>query len=263
MLASVALAADRLRLAGRTGTPCEPVRDVLGDTDIALAYQVQRELTERRIAEGARIVGHKIGLTSIAVQRQLGVDQPDFGVLFDDMLWEESRPIPVGRLLQPKAEAEIAFVLAEDLDQALTPQRIRAAVAYAVPALEIVDSRVRDWDISITDTVADNASSGLFVLGPGRASLDDFEPAHVTMSMSLDGAEVSRGDGRACLGDPLHALAWLARIARELRTQLRQGDVVLSGALGAMVAVLPGSNVKAEISILGRVSASFATGEAA
>jgi 2-keto-4-pentenoate hydratase len=263
MTTLISSAADRLHEAERTGTPCEPVRDVLGDTDIALAYRVQRELTERRIADGARIVGHKIGLTSTTVQRQLGVDRPDFGVQFDDMLWDEARPIPVGRLLQPKAEAEIAFVLAEDLDQALTPQRIRAAVAYALPALEIVDSRVRDWDISITDTVADNASSGMFVLGHGRASLDEFEPAEVTMSMSLDGAEVARGDGRACLGDPLHALASLARTARELGTPLRQGDVVLSGALGAMVAVLPGSNVEAEISGLGRVSASFATGEAA
>jgi 2-keto-4-pentenoate hydratase len=263
MTTSVATAADRLREAALTHTPCAPVRDLLGTTDIALAYRVQRTLTEARLADGARIVGHKIGLTSPAVQRQLGVDRPDFGVLFDDMLWDESRPIPAGRLLQPKAEAEIAFILAEDLDDGeLTPQRIRAAVDYAVPALEIVDSRIRDWDISITDTIADNASCGLFVLGRGRASLDDFEAAAAIMSMRMDGVEVSRGDGRACLGDPLTALAWLARTARQVGTALRKGDVVLSGALGAMVSVSPGSCVEAEISVLGRVSVSFATGEA-
>ncbi|MEO6885314.1 MAG: 2-keto-4-pentenoate hydratase, partial [Jatrophihabitantaceae bacterium] len=146
-------AAARLQEATRTTTPCGPVRDLLGDTDIALAYDVQRVLTQDRLDAGARIVGRKIGLTSPAVQQQIGVDRPDFGVLFDDMLIPEDVEVPSERLLQPKAEAEIAFVLSADLDEDdLDVGKVRAAVDYAVAALEIVDSRVAGWDIVITDT---------------------------------------------------------------------------------------------------------------
>jgi 2-keto-4-pentenoate hydratase len=260
-------AATRLQRATATGIPCGPVRDLLGSTDIALAYDVQSVLTRARVDAGARIVGRKIGLTSPAVQKQIGVDRPDFGVLFDDMLVAEDHDVPSERLLQPKAEAEIAFVLAADLDSAdldhddLAVAAVRAAVDYAVAALEIVDSRVQGWDIAITDTVADNASSGMYVLGAERVALADFAPVEVTMSLSKDGTVVSTGNGAACLGDPLNALVWLARTAREFGSPLRAGDVVLSGALGAMVAVEPGSQVTAELSTLGRVSATFSTKE--
>lgn len=259
----VRVAGERLAAAAASGSPCAPVRDLLGDTDLALAYEVQQVLTRHRRSGGARIVGRKIGLTSPAVQRQLGVDRPDFGVLFDDMQCTPDEPVPAGRLLQPKAEAEIAFILGANLDAGpLDVDEVRGAVDYAVAALEIVDSRVRGWDIMITDTVADNASSGLFVLGTNRVRLADFEPAEVSMALTKDGTVVSRGDGRACLGDPLNALAWLARTAREFGSPLRGGDVVLSGALGPMVAVEPGSQVIAELSTLGRVTATFSTREA-
>ncbi|MFC7592128.1 2-keto-4-pentenoate hydratase [Nonomuraea antimicrobica] len=155
-------AVDRLADAASTGRPCRPVRDLV--TDIPSAYEVQRRLNARRRA--APVTGRKIGLTSPAVQRQLGVDQPDFGVLFADM--EVSGHTRADRLLQPKIEAEIAFVLAADLTGDLDAAAVRAAVEYAVPALEIVDSRIADWDITITDTVADNASSGLYALGSER-----------------------------------------------------------------------------------------------
>ena len=258
----VEASASRIQQAQLTGQPCAPVRDLLGDADIALAYEVQQRLTAQRLAGGARVVGRKIGLTSPAVQRQLGVDQPDFGVLFDDMLVPAGEAVAAGRLLQPKAEAEVAFVLAEDLDlPGVDAARARAAVAYAVAALEIVDSRIRDWDIRITDTVADNASSGLFVLGGTEVSIADLEPADVTMTLHKDGALASAGDGRACLGDPLAALAWLARTAHEYGAPLRAGDVVLSGALGPMVAVEPGDRIVADLSTLGRVSATFAEKE--
>ncbi|KAB2340203.1 2-keto-4-pentenoate hydratase [Actinomadura rudentiformis] len=260
--AAVTDAARRLTEAGASGVPCAPVRDLIGATDVRAAYAVQGRLAQARLAAGARRVGRKIGLTSPAVQRQLGVDQPDVGVLFDDMDVSAAARVPSGRLLQPKAEAEIAFVLGADLDDGdLDDGQVRAAVDHAVAALEIVDSRIAGWDITITDTVADNASSGLFVLSGRRSTLKEFEPRDVTMRMFLDGDPVSEGTGAACLGDPLAALAWLARTVRDLGEPLRAGEVVLSGALGPMVAVGPGDTVHAELSGLGPVTAVFSAQE--
>ncbi|WP_344111953.1 2-keto-4-pentenoate hydratase [Terrabacter aerolatus] len=205
------------------------------------------------------MVGRKIGLTSPAVQEQLGVDQPDFGVLFDDMDVSALPEVPMRGLLQPRVEAEVAFVLGADLDGAdLDLEVVRAAVDYAVAALEIVDSRVAGWDIRITDTIADNGSSALFVLGRDRMTLEELEPVSVTMQMHADGTLVSEGNGAACLGDPLNALLWLARTAQQLGDPLRAGHVVLSGALGPMHAVTPGSTVRADITGLGSVAVSFA-----
>ena len=258
--AAIRTAADRLRRAAEGSTPCAPVRDLIGAADVAAAYAVQSVNIEARRQAGATVVGRKIGLTSPAVQQQLGVDQPDFGWLLDDMDLTGADEVPMELLLQPKAEAEIAFVLKEDLDEGpLDDAQIRGAVDYAVAALEIVDSRVTGWDIAFGDTVADNASSGLYVLGTERRTLAEFEPIEVTMSMSIDGVEVSTGDGAACLGNPLNALAWLARTAREYGEPLRAGQVVLSGALGPMRDVTPGSTVTAAINGLGSVTARFST----
>lgn len=261
-LAGVIEAADLLAAAADSATPTAPVRALLGDSDIAAAYAVQQELVRRRVAAGAVIVGRKIGLTSPAVQQQLGVDQPDFGVLFADMDMSGTALVPSERLLQPKAEAEIAFILKTDLDgNDFAPERIREAVSYAAPAIEIVDSRIADWDLTIADTVADNASSGLFVLGPGRVTLDDFEPKDVTMRMYADDELVSEGTGSACLGDPLNALTWLALTAAAYGNPLRAGQIVLSGALGPMVAAPPGTRIRADISALGEVSTAFSLKE--
>src|SRR3954470_14650582 len=256
--AAATAAVDRLERAAHTRVPCDPVRDLIGADDIDLAYAVQRQLTERRLAEGARIVGRKIALTSPAVQRQLGVDRPDFGVLFADMDVSRLPAVPSGRLLQPRTEAEVAFVLAEDLGEgSFDAAQVRAAVAYAVAALEIVDSRIAGWDITFGDTVADNASSGLFVLGERRLTLEEFEPVEVRMVLRLGNEVVSEGSGAACLGDPLLALAWLARTAADLGDPLRAGQIVLSGALGPMVATPPGSSVSADLGPLGPVTATF------
>lgn len=253
-------AVDRLSTADRARIPCAPVRDLLGETDLALAYEVQRRLTENRLRAGARVVGRKIGLTSPAVQRQLGVDRPDFGVLFDDMDVSGQETVSFECLLQPKIEAEVAFVLGSDLDgDDLGLPTVRAAVEYATAALEIVDSRIANWNITITDTIADNASSGLYVLGERKVPLSEFEPVDVTMSLYVDGGLASEGTGAACLGDPLEALLWLAQTAQEFGNPLRAGQVVLSGALGAMVPVRPGTIVRAEISTLGSVEAVFTT----
>jgi 2-keto-4-pentenoate hydratase len=254
------LAAERLITAARTVTATAPVRDVLGATDIALAYDVQNALTSARLAAGATIVGRKVGLTSPAVQAQLGVDQPDFGVLFDDMVVPDGGAVDIAALIAPKVEAEVAFVLKADLNgdpESIDAATAAAAVDYAVAALEIVDSRVAGWDITITDTVADNASSALFVLGATRVTLDEFAPVDVTMTLDKNGERASAGNGAACFGDPLNALAWLARTASEYGSPLRGGDVVLSGALGPMVIAEPGSHIVADISTLGRVSVTF------
>jgi 2-keto-4-pentenoate hydratase len=253
----IAAAADRLAAATLTGCPTPPVRDILGSTDVAAAYAVQDEVNKRRAASGARVVGRKIGLTSPAVQKQLGVAEPDFGVLFDVMRHPDGGHVATSQLLQPKVEAEVAFVLASDLDGHLDLDAVRAAVAYAVPALEIVDSRVVDWDITIVDTVADNGSSAMFVLGADQLSLDVFEPKEVEMTMTIDEQVVSEGTGAACLGDPLEALLWLARTAQAYGDPLRAGQVVLSGALGPMAPVAAGNAVRAEIGPLGSVSINF------
>ncbi|AWK75546.1 2-keto-4-pentenoate hydratase [Rhodococcus oxybenzonivorans] len=255
---AVAAAAERLSIAAATSAPCAPVRDLIGTDDAAAAYAVQERIVADRLAAGASVVGRKIGLTSPAVQQQLGVDQPDFGVLFDDMRCAEAVPIPLSRLLQPKVEAEIAFVLDHDLvDGPLDDAQIRGAVDYAVAALEIVDSRITGWDITFGDTVADNGSSGLFVLGADRRTLDSFDPVAAQMQMLIDDTEVSTGTGAACLGDPLRALAWLARTAREFGQPLLSGQVILSGALGPMAVIDTAGTVRADITGLGSVTATF------
>lgn len=255
---AVAKAADRLRRAEATGAPVAPIRDLIGSGDIRAAYAVQTILAEERVAAGAVVVGRKIGLTSKAVQAQMGVDQPDFGILFDEMAHPDGATIPFAAVLQPRAEAEIAFVLKDDLvDGDLDRDQVRTAIDYGVAALEICGSRIEDWDISFADTVADNASAGAFVLGTERRRLDEFDPAAVEMSMSLDGELVSTGIGAASLGDPVNAVVWLARKARELGNPLRGGQVILSGAMGPMRPITPGSTVRCTVTGLGTVGASF------
>ncbi|GAB7003328.1 fumarylacetoacetate hydrolase family protein [Nocardioides sp. AN3] len=259
---AIAEAALRLREAAKSGHAVAPVRDLIGRDDVEAAYAVQRINVDARLADGAIVVGRKIGLTSEAVQQQIGVDQPDFGVLLDDMAFGDGDAVPFGAVLQPRAEAEVAFVLGEDLAEGeLDDEQVRGAIDYAVAAIEVCGSRVADWDISFGDTVADNASSGVYVLGGERKTLDDFTPAEVTMSMTIDGVEVSVGNGAACLGDPLNAVAWLARKAREFGDPLRAGQVILSGALGPMRPITPGADVTVSISGLGTVSATFPSEE--
>jgi 2-keto-4-pentenoate hydratase len=240
-------AADRLQEAAQTGTPCRPVRDQL-PVDLEAGYAVQQILTARALFAGREIVGRK-------------VDQPDLGVLFDDMAVADGATVDVDRLLQPRIEAEIAMVLGEDLGRDdLSPERVRAAVDSVVVALEIVDSRIAGWDISIVDTVADNASSGLFVLGRAAVPLGGLDLSQVRMSMREEDQEVSSGTGADCLGDPLTALTWLAVAARDLGAPLRAGDVVLSGALGPMVPVRPGATYVADVTGLGSVTVHFSGG---
>ncbi|SFI16366.1 2-keto-4-pentenoate hydratase [Nocardioides psychrotolerans] len=258
---AVPAAVDRLAQAQETRTPCAPVRDLIGTDDLPAAYAVQRGLVQRRLAAGATVVGRKIGATSEAVQRQLGVDRPDFGYLLDEMDVSAQSPVSMARLLQPRVEAEVAFVLSDDIapgtEDEITLELVRAAVEVALPALEIVDSRIADWAITFTDTVADNASSGLFVVGSEGRTLDDFSPVDVVMSLKINGEERSSGTGAACLGDPLEALRWLAVQAFRFGDPLRAGHLILSGALGPFVPFAPGDRVEASISGFAPLVAQF------
>jgi 2-keto-4-pentenoate hydratase len=251
--------AAQLRECYVTGQTCAPVRDLLPGGDAMAAYAVQEANTRLWLQQGRRLVGRKIGLTSAAVQKQLGVDQPDFGMLFFDMAVADGEPIGCGKVLQPKAEAEVAFILEHDLAiEQPTVADLMRAIAYAVVAIEIVGSRIANWDIRLVDTVADNASSGLFVLGDTRRRLDALDLRKARMEMTRAGHVVSSGTGEACLGHPLNAALWLARKMIEVDRPLRAGDVILSGALGPMVTANPGDVFEASVQDLGSVRAAFA-----
>lgn len=251
--------AVRLRAAYDTYKPIEPVRGELPAGDVGAAYAVQKVNTDYWVGQGRTIVGRKIGLTSEAVQRQLHVDQPDFGALFDDMQLTDGAVIPFLAVLQPRAEAEVALVMKAPIDDPnVTFKEFAAAVDHLLPAIEVVGSRIAGWDITIVDTVADNASSGMFVLGTTPVAPTGVELVGATMSMALDGQVVSTGSGAACLGHPYHAGLWLARRMITEGTPLRAGDVVMSGALGPMKDLAPGSTAVAVIEGLGTVSVSRA-----
>jgi 2-keto-4-pentenoate hydratase len=255
--------AGLLRTAEEQRVPCAPLRERIlaaaGEDDpVACAYAVQQHNAQRRIDAGARVVGRKIGLTSAAVQKQLGVDSPDFGILFADMAFGDGEEIPLARTLQPKVEAEIALVLERDLThERHTFADLVSATAYALPAIEVVGSRIENWNIRLLDTVADNASSGAFVLGSRPVRLGRLDLAGCAMTMERRGETVSSGSGAACLANPLNAAVWLADMMVRVGTPLRAGDVLLTGALGPMVAVAAGDQFTARIDGLGELRAVF------
>jgi 2-keto-4-pentenoate hydratase len=256
---STKAAAALLKAAHASGQPVAPLRDRLSKADLDSAYAIQEFNTRAWLAEGRRLVGRKIGLTSLAVQAQLGVDQPDFGMLFADMAVGDGELVALGRLIQPKVEAEVALVIGRDLThERHTYADIIGAIEYALPAIEIVDSRIENWNIKFVDTVADNASSGLFVLGGRPVKMSDIDLTTCAMEMKRGEEIVSRGNGRACLGSPLNAAVWLADVMARCGRPLLAGDIVLTGALGPMVAVKPSERFDVSIEGLGKVSALFA-----
>lgn len=251
-------AAQKIRNAWKNGKTIKPVRTSLPKKDLDAAYAVQQMNTEYWVKQGRRVVGRKIGLTAKAVQTQLGVDQPDYGMLFADMCVVDGDEIPFDAVSQPKAEAEIALVLEYDLmDDQLTGLDLIDSVAYALPAIEVVGSRIAKWDIDIVDTIADNASSGMFVLGTRPVGLHDLDLRLCGMVMENRGDQVSVGAGVACLGNPLNAALWLARKMAEVGTPLQAGDVIMTGALGPMAPIGPGDVLEARIEGLGSVRAAF------
>ena len=250
--------AARLRSAYDTGAVA-PLRDGLDPVDVDGAYAVQTINTRYWEAQGRRIVGRKAGLTAKAVQQQLGVDQPDFGALFEDMRIDDGGVLGVARTIQPKAEAEIAFVLERDLtDPEISREEVARAVASVHAAIEIVDSRIADWKITFADTVADNGSSAFFVLGKDARKLNGLDIYSCGMVTEVNGEIASLGVGAAALGHPLNAACWLARTLAGGGEPLRAGDVLLTGALGPMVTLTRGDHVKAVVGGIGEVSFSYA-----
>jgi 2-keto-4-pentenoate hydratase len=253
--------ADELWEADRTATPVAPLTDRHPDLELHDAYAIQTINIDRRTDAGERVIGRKVGLTSRPMQVMLGVDEPDFGVLTDRMMVEDADLIPLGRLVQPRVEAELAFVMETDLaGPGVTTGGALAAIAGALPSVEIVDSRVADWKIKLVDTVADNASSGLLVLGGRMRRVEDLDLRLLGVAVSRHGALIDTGAGAAALGNPARCVAWLANKLGGLGAGLRAGDVVLPGAVHAMVPVRPGDVFRAEFAHLGAVTVRFSHG---
>jgi len=240
--------ADRLFDARRDKVAITPVSEAFGLLDPAQAYAVQERNTGRWLQQGRRLVGRKIGLTSTAVQRQLGVAEPDYGMLWDDMTFVGAEEIAASRFLQPRVEVEIAFVMEREVTSATTSLTdLVRAIAYALPAVEIVDSAIADWKITLADTIADNASGGGNLLGIGPRNVKDADLRLCGMLLTQNGRTASSGLGAACLGHPLNALHWLARKMIEVGRPLQSGDIVLSGALGPMAPARAGDCFTVEI----------------
>ncbi|MFK4447242.1 2-oxopent-4-enoate/cis-2-oxohex-4-enoate hydratase [Caballeronia udeis] len=250
---------DELYAAAKDCCVLDPLTSRHPDLTIDDAYRIQQRLNARRIEAGERIIGKKIGVTSQVVMDMLGVYQPDFGMLTDAMLYEEGDVILAASLIQPKAEGEIAFVLKHDLQgPGVTAADVLAATAGVVACFEIVDSRIRDWKIRIEDTVADNASCGVFVLGKRVVDPREVDLVGCAMKLEKNGEVVTTGSGAAALGNPLEAVAWLANTLGRLNESLKAGEVVLSGSLAAMVPVAAGDSLHVAIDGIGSCSMRFA-----
>ena len=249
---------DELYAALTAGKTVSPLTSRGFDITIEDAYHIQQRMLARRIEKGEKVVGKKIGVTSKAVMNMLGVGQPDFGYLLDGMVYNEGESIPMDSLIQPKAEGEIAFLMNKDLmGPGLTAADILAATEGVMACFEIVDSRIQDWKIKIQDTVADNASCGVFVLGDKLVDPKKVDLALCGMVLEKNGEIVVTGAGAATMASPVNAMVWLANTLGRLGIGLNAGDIVLSGALGAMVPVQAGDSLRCTIGGIGGCSVRF------
>lgn len=237
----------------------EPLTARVPDITIDDAYQVSLTMVNKRLAAGEKLVGKKVGVTSIPVQKMLNVHQPDFGYLTDKMQYQNGETMPVSReLIQPRAEGEIAFILARELrGPGVTAEDVLAATKAVVPCFEIVDSRIRDWKIAIEDTVADNASCGLFLLGDDSVPPAGIDFASVKMKVFKNGELLSEGVGSEALGSPANCVAWLANTFGEHGIALEAGEIILSGSLVPLEPVTAGDEMRVEIEGIGSAEVRF------
>lgn len=250
--------AEALIVAAEKAQPVAPFTETHPDITVDEAYQIQLAVVERRLKAGRKIVGKKIGLTSPAMQQMFGVGEPDYGHLFDDMVLYQGEPARISGFLQPRIEGEIAFILERDLKgPGVTPTDVLRATAGVVAAFEIVDSRIRDWKIKIQDTVADNASSGAFVLGSKMVSVKGLDLRHVGFVMTKNGALAATGAGAAVLGSPAQSVAWLVNKMGYYDIGLKAGEIVLSGAAAAATPVVSGDSAHLTVDRIGDVTCFF------
>lgn len=251
------LAAD-LAEAERTRVPMSPLTTAQPEIDVVDAYEIQLINIRRRVADGATVVGHKVGLSSEAMQKMMGVDEPDYGHLLAEMEVFSDRPVPAADYLFPRVEVEVGFILADDLPGAgCTEDDVLAATAAFAPAIELIDTRITDWKIGLCDTIADNASSAGFVLGSERVSPKDVDICAIDAVLTRNGEVVAQGRSDAVLGNPVTAVAWLARKVDSFGVRLKAGDVVLPGSCTRAIDVRPGDEFVAEFAGLGSVRLSF------
>lgn len=251
-------AADALFEASQTGVAIDPLTDTWEKLDVVDAYDIQLRNIRRRVADGAIVKGHKVGLSAKAMQQMVGVNEPDYGTLLHDMFYFEHDEIPVARIMQPRVEIEVAFVLGRELKgPGVSAADVVRATDYLLPSLEVVGSRVRDWKITIGDTIADNASSGCVVLGGSPTPISEVDPRTIGAVLRKNGEVVETGCSGAVLGNPVTAVAWLANKVADFGVALEPGNVVLPGSCTRMSPVVPGDVVRADFDVLGHVSASF------
>ena len=253
-----AAAAEALRVAEETRISISPLTDAYPDIDVVDAYEIQLLNIRRRVEAGALVRGHKVGLSAKAMQNMLGVHEPDYGHLLDDMFVDEAASIPALRFLQPRAEIEVAFVLGARLEgPGITVAGVARATDYVLPSIEIVDSRLADWKIKIQDTIADNASSAALVLGGRPTRLHDVDPALIGATLRKNGEIVETGCSGAVLGNPMIAVAWLANKVAQFGVALEPGNVIMPGSCTRMIPVAAGDHVRADFDTLGHVSVKF------
>jgi len=251
-------AADLLYAAERDRRPIDPLSETFPGIDVVDSYEIQLANIRRRLASGATVRGHKVGLSSEVMQRMMGVDEPDYGHLLSTMVLDEHTPVDTARYCFPRIEVEIGYVLGDSLPgEGCTEADVLAATEYLVPSIELIDSRIKDWRIGLADTIADNASSAGVVLGAARISPRDLDPKGIEAVLYREGAEVTRGNTDAVLGDPTVAVAWLARKVASFGVRLEAGHVILPGSCTRAIDVRPGDAFRAEFAGLGAVSLSF------
>jgi 2-keto-4-pentenoate hydratase len=251
------LAAD-LAQAERSREPIAPLTAGYPDIDVVDAYEIQLINIRQRVAEGARVLGHKVGLSSLAMQQMMGVDEPDYGHLLDEMQVFEDTPVKAGRYLYPRVEVEVGFILSDDLPGAgCTEEDVLAATEALVPSIELIDTRITDWKIALCDTIADNASSAGFVLGEARVSPRDIDVKAIDAVLRRNGEVIAEGRSDAVLGNPVTAVAWLSRKVESFGVRLRKGDIVLPGSCTRAIDARAGDEFVADFTGLGSVRLSF------
>jgi 2-keto-4-pentenoate hydratase len=252
-------AAAALRNAERDREPIDPLVVTFPDIDVVDAYEIQLHNIRLRCADGGpAVVGHKVGLSSLVMQEMMGVDEPDYGHLLADMRIEDGASVPADRYCFPRVEAEVGFLLGADLPgTGCTEQDVLDATAAFVPSIELIDSRISDWRIGLPDTVADNASSAGFVLGADRVAPADVDQTDIDAVLSRNGEVVAEGRSDAVLGNPVVAVAWLARTVAGFGVRLRAGHVVLPGSCTRAIDASAGDTFRADFTGLGTVSLSF------